>query len=213
MLEIQVDLEDPASIEAALDTLIGIVADDAELQTHLDEVEHEFQPSFGPSGPAFEAFSSEEKVITNLAVDEDYREERTPSSEWIFFNRAVEHPEVHEKILAYVRTVMARNASEVLWTDKSPGLNILHGQWSSPAVGVLGGVPQVLFGGGDGWMYSFRADRGQDGKPELLWKFDANPKESKWILGGRGVLVCLPIRAFTWRLVTFCIVHWRNPRR
>ena len=30
------------------------------------------------------------------------------------------------------------------------------------------------------------ADAGKDGKPELLWKFDANPKESKWILGGRG---------------------------
>lgn len=45
---------------------------------------------------------------------------------------------------------------------------------------------QVLFGGGDGWVYSFRCDRGKEGHPELLWKFDANPKESKWILGGRG---------------------------
>jgi outer membrane protein assembly factor BamB len=53
-------------------------------------------------------------------------------------------------------------------------------------VGVLGGVPQVLFAGGDGWVYSFRADEGQDGQPELLWKLDANPKESKWILGGAG---------------------------
>ena len=51
---------------------------------------------------------------------------------------------------------------------------------------VLGGVPQVLFGGGDGYLYSFRADEGQDGKPELLWKFDCNPKESKWVLGGAG---------------------------
>jgi outer membrane protein assembly factor BamB len=47
-------------------------------------------------------------------------------------------------------------------------------------------VPQVIFPGGDGWLYSFKADRGKDGKPELLWKFDANPKETKWILGGRG---------------------------
>lgn len=81
---------------------------------------------------------------------------------------------------------MNRNTGEVYWTDKSPGLNILHGQWSSPAIAQLGGVQQVLFAGGDGWLYSFKADAGQNGKPELLWKFDCNPKLSKWELGGRG---------------------------
>ncbi|MAR10446.1 MAG: serine/threonine protein kinase [Blastopirellula sp.] len=81
---------------------------------------------------------------------------------------------------------MDKNTGKVHWTDQSPGANILHGQWSSPTVAVLGGVPQAIFGGGDGWVYSFKADAGQDGKPTLLWKFDANPKESKWILGGRG---------------------------
>lgn len=81
---------------------------------------------------------------------------------------------------------MDKHTGEVLWTDDSPGLNILHGQWSSPTVAKLGKVDQVIFAGGDGWVYSFRADRGQSGKPELLWKFDANPKDSKWILGGRG---------------------------
>lgn len=79
-----------------------------------------------------------------------------------------------------------RNTGKVLWTDKSPGVNILHGQWSSPSFAVLGGVPQVLFAGGDGWLYSFKGDAGLDGKPELLWKFDANPKESKYVLGGRA---------------------------
>ncbi len=79
-----------------------------------------------------------------------------------------------------------KNTGELLWTDKSPGLNILHGQWSSPTVAELGGVVQALFAGGDGWLYSFRCDRGKDGKPELLWKFDCNPKDSEWILGGRG---------------------------
>jgi outer membrane protein assembly factor BamB len=79
-----------------------------------------------------------------------------------------------------------KNTGEVFWTDGSPGLNILHGQWSSPAVAQLGGVPQAIFAGGDGWLYSFRCDRGNNGKPELLWKFDCNPKASEWILGGRG---------------------------
>ncbi|MEM8666256.1 MAG: PQQ-binding-like beta-propeller repeat protein [Planctomycetota bacterium] len=81
---------------------------------------------------------------------------------------------------------MDKTTGNVLWTDRSPGMNILHGQWSSPAVGVFDGVPQVLFGGGDGILYSFRADAGSDGKPELLWKFDCNPKTSKWIPGGEG---------------------------
>ncbi|WP_168566765.1 PQQ-binding-like beta-propeller repeat protein [Crateriforma spongiae] len=81
---------------------------------------------------------------------------------------------------------MNKNTGEVYWTDNSPGTNILHGQWSSPTVAECNGVPQVLFCGGDGWLYSFRADRGSDGNPELLWKFDCNPKTSKWILGGEG---------------------------
>lgn len=79
-----------------------------------------------------------------------------------------------------------KNTGKLLWSDKSPGANIHHGQWSSPTVAVLGDVPQVLFGGGDGWLYSFRADGGKEGKPELLWKFDTNPKDVKLILGGRG---------------------------
>ncbi|MEM8910805.1 MAG: PQQ-binding-like beta-propeller repeat protein [Planctomycetota bacterium] len=91
---------------------------------------------------------------------------------------------------------MDKNTGEVLWTDDSPGTNILHGQWSSPSIEVLGGVPQVLFCGGEGYLYSFKADRGQDGKPTLLWKFDCNPKESKWVLGGEGTrnnLIATPV--------------------
>ncbi|MEM9586538.1 MAG: PQQ-binding-like beta-propeller repeat protein [Planctomycetota bacterium] len=91
---------------------------------------------------------------------------------------------------------MNKNTGKVLWTDKSPASNILHGQWSSPTVAELGGVPQVLFAGGDGWLYSFKADEGVDGSPELLWKFDCNPKETTWILGGEGTrnnLIATPV--------------------
>ena len=79
-----------------------------------------------------------------------------------------------------------KNNGKLLWTDASPGENVLHGQWSSPAVAEFGGVPQVVFAGGDGWVYSFKADGGKDGQAELLWKFDGNPKTSKWVLGGEG---------------------------
>lgn len=75
-----------------------------------------------------------------------------------------------------------KNTGKVLWTDNSPGANVLHGQWSSPTYVAIDGVPQVLFGAGDGWLYSFRGEATPDGKPELLWKFDCNPKESKYAL-------------------------------
>ncbi len=90
---------------------------------------------------------------------------------------------------------MDKHSGKVLWTDNSPGENILHGQWSCPVVGILGGVPQVLFGGGDGWLYSFRADRWNEEKPELLWKFDGNPKESIYKLSGatRNSIVAIPV--------------------
>jgi len=82
---------------------------------------------------------------------------------------------------------MNKHTGEVYWSDNSPGGNILHGQWSSPTIAEdIQGQPQVIFGGGDGWVYSFAADAGQGGEPDLLWKFDANPKTSEWILGGRG---------------------------
>ncbi len=80
---------------------------------------------------------------------------------------------------------MDKNTGEVLWTDSSPRKNILHGQWSSPTYGVFNGQAQVIFAGGDGWVYSFDP-KGDNGEAKLLWKFDANPKTSVWELGGRG---------------------------
>jgi outer membrane protein assembly factor BamB len=82
--------------------------------------------------------------------------------------------------------LMDKNTGKVLWSDASPGVNILHGQWSSPCLVKTGDITQVVFAGGDGYLYSFLADKTADGKAQLLWKFDANPKESKYILGGRG---------------------------
>jgi outer membrane protein assembly factor BamB len=82
--------------------------------------------------------------------------------------------------------VMDKNTAKVLWTDKSPGLNILHGQWSSPTYGVLGGVPQLLFAGGDGWLYSFAPEGDGKGNAKLLWKFDANPKTAFYTVSGKA---------------------------
>lgn len=89
---------------------------------------------------------------------------------------------------------MNRQTGEVLWTDNTPGANILHGQWSSPAYAVLGGQAQVVFGGGDGWLYSFDP-AGDAGKAKLLWKFDCNPKDSVYRLNGatRNHVIATPV--------------------
>ncbi|MEN6498293.1 MAG: PQQ-binding-like beta-propeller repeat protein [Thermoguttaceae bacterium] len=79
-----------------------------------------------------------------------------------------------------------KHTGKLLWADNSPGKNILHGQWGSPAFAVLGGAPQVVFPGGDGWLYSFLAKATADGKPKLLWQFDCNPKAAVWEGNGQG---------------------------
>jgi len=75
---------------------------------------------------------------------------------------------------------------KLVWKDREVQGKVLDGQWSSPAYGVFDGIPQVIFSGGDGWLYSYDVRDIQLGKSNLLWKFDGNPKDSKWILGGRG---------------------------
>jgi outer membrane protein assembly factor BamB len=66
-----------------------------------------------------------------------------------------------------------KNTGKVVWQDNSPGDGILHGQWASPALGLVDGIEQVFFPGGDGWIYGFNARTG-----EKLWKFDMNPKDA-----------------------------------
>ncbi len=74
-----------------------------------------------------------------------------------------------------------KKTGKVVWEDDSPGGNILHGQWSNASYGIMGGKRQVVFAGGNGWVYSFEPETG---KP--IWQFDCNPKDAKYELGGRG---------------------------
>lgn len=68
-----------------------------------------------------------------------------------------------------------KKTGKLVWEANNVFDKILHGQWSSPAVGKLGDVEQVVIGEGDGWVRSYQA---ADGK--LLWSFDTNPKDSVW---------------------------------
>lgn len=94
------------------------------------------------------------------------------------------HDESHENIpspQAPSFIGVNKSTGKVIWTSNLPGNKILHGQWSNPCYAVIGGQPQAIFCGGDSWMYSFDP---KDGK--LLWKFDCNPKNSVYKLGGKG---------------------------
>lgn len=79
-----------------------------------------------------------------------------------------------------------KRTGKLVWSDASPGRNLLEGQWSSPAYAQLGGQPQAIFAGGDGWLYSFLAAPTPDQKAQLLWRFDCNPKDTAWESGGAG---------------------------
>jgi outer membrane protein assembly factor BamB len=68
-----------------------------------------------------------------------------------------------------------KTTGKLVWEDNSVGANILHGQWSSAAVGTIGGVVQVVIGQGDGWIRGYEALTGKK-----LWEFDSNPKDSVW---------------------------------
>ena len=74
-----------------------------------------------------------------------------------------------------------KNTGEVAWEKNQPFDAILHGQWSSPAIGMVDGKAQVIFPGGDGWVYAHDAVSGDE-----IWKCDLNPKVTKWELYGKG---------------------------
>ena len=83
-----------------------------------------------------------------------------------------------------------RHTGKILWEDNSPLDGILHGQWASPGYGIMNGKAQVVFAGGDGWLRSFEVKSG-----ELIWKFDCNPKDSKWKQGrgDRNNIIATPV--------------------
>jgi len=68
-----------------------------------------------------------------------------------------------------------KRTGKLAWEDNSVGDRILHGQWSSAAVGKIGDVVQTVIGQGDGWVRGYEAESGKK-----LWEFDLNPKDSVW---------------------------------
>lgn len=75
-----------------------------------------------------------------------------------------------------------KKTGKVVWSSNAPGKNIQYGQWASPARARVRGVDQVIFPGGDGFLYGFEARTGR-----LVWKVDCNPATAtKWGPHGPG---------------------------
>lgn len=70
---------------------------------------------------------------------------------------------------------VSKTTGKLVWEDNSVYDRILHGQWSSPTVGKIGGVDMVIHAQGDGWIRGYEALTGKK-----LWEFDTNPKDSVW---------------------------------
>jgi len=74
-----------------------------------------------------------------------------------------------------------KKTGELVWEKNQPFDEILHGQWSSPCIGMVDGKAQVVFPGGDGWVYAHDCESGKE-----LWRCDLNPKDTVWKLHGLG---------------------------
>ncbi len=68
-----------------------------------------------------------------------------------------------------------KKTGKLAWEANPVHDRILHGQWSSPSVGKVGDVVQVVIGQGDGYVRGYEATTGKQ-----LWEFDMNPKDSVW---------------------------------
>jgi outer membrane protein assembly factor BamB len=82
---------------------------------------------------------------------------------------------------------LSKDTGDLLWEDNSVQDKILHGQWSTPSVGTIGGVAQVISAQGDGWVRGYEAATGKK-----LWEFDTNPKNAVWPRT-RNELIATPV--------------------
>ena len=102
------------------------------------------------------------------------------------------HDESHVKVPApKAPSLLAvnRTTGKVAWSDAFVSKRILHGQWSSPSVGVIGGVAQTVSAQGDGWVRGYDAKTGA-----RLWEYDTNPKDAVWPKT-RNELIATPVIA------------------
>ncbi len=74
-----------------------------------------------------------------------------------------------------------KKTGKLVWKNALPGANVMRGQWSSPCAATVAGKTQIIYAGGDGWLYGLDHKDGT-----LLWKFDCNPKKATPYKPGGG---------------------------
>ncbi len=107
-------------------------------------------------------------VITGNGIDEDKEKVKAPGAPSFI--------------------AVDRHSGKVVWKDASPGDRILEGQWSAAAGGVVGDRKQVVFPGGDGWLYAFDPTAGRP-----LWKFDGNAHKPQAEKDQRNHFIATPV--------------------
>ena len=79
--------------------------------------------------------------------------------------------------------VLEKNTGRLVASDDLHiSKQILHGQWSSPSIGTVGGRKLVFFGAGDGRCYAFERLSAVPEKPlklKTVWSYDCIPPEYK----------------------------------
>jgi len=88
--------------------------------------------------------------------------------------------------------VLDKRTGRFLARDTAPiAPNMLHGQWSSPSMGVVNGRKLIFFGGGDGTCYAFNALARAPKEPGTLktaWWVDCDPPEYH-VFSGMAMIV------------------------
>ena len=132
-------------------------------------------------------------LITSNGVDEGHINIPAPEAPSFIAVNKKDGTVIWKNNFPTARLAEARQNGQAVKIEelKDKGLVMMHGQWSNPVYAEPNGKPQVIFPGGDGWLYSFNPKDG-----ELLWKFDCNPKDSFYRLGKSGTrndFVCTPV--------------------
>jgi outer membrane protein assembly factor BamB len=120
---------------------------------------------------------------TSNGVDEGHKEIPQPKApSFLAVDKKTGNVVWHDNTPSARLVALQKAGIEVSTKDLiDKGEVIMHGQWSNPAFAVVKGKPQVIFPGGDGWLYAFEPTKGTP-----IWRFDANPKNSIYKLGGQG---------------------------
>ena len=82
---------------------------------------------------------------------------------------------------------LEKKTGKLVWKANSIIGRLYDGQWSSPAVGAIGGAAQVVIGEGDGWVRGYETLKGAK-----LWEFNTNPKGAVWPRAA-GIVIATPV--------------------